>query len=186
MAKKLGYIITILISSSEHAQEMKRVSDFFITKGPELQVDLRARLSKIGSGLCYYRGDTAKVSFDDIKTIFFVDDDVLVHPLIKMGFKNISGISVVMCSSGVDLISKLGEQSADLIILDVMMPEMTGTEVNNKLKEIDEYKDIPCIFLTAKNRREEINELLSLGAVGVIRKPFKPKNLFKIISKIIG
>lgn len=62
----------------------------------------------------------------------------------------------------------------DLILLDIMMPEMDGYEVCQKLKGNDETKDIPVIFLTAKAQEEDETKGLSLGAVDYITKPISP------------
>lgn len=65
----------------------------------------------------------------------------------------------------------------DLILLDVMMPEMDGYTLCTKLKEIEEVKDIPVIFITAKISKEDIIKGLSVGAVDYIAKPFNREEL---------
>jgi len=65
----------------------------------------------------------------------------------------------------------------DIILLDVMMPDMTGFEVCKKLKENPKTKDIPVIFLTAKTETEDIIEGFNVGAVDYVTKPFKSEEL---------
>jgi len=65
----------------------------------------------------------------------------------------------------------------DMILLDIMMPEMDGYEVCQKLKEIESYKDVPVIFLTAKDDIDSISKAFEVGGVDYINKPFHPKEL---------
>ncbi|MBN2509020.1 MAG: diguanylate cyclase [Spirochaetales bacterium] len=71
----------------------------------------------------------------------------------------------------------IAPHGCDLILLDIMMPGMSGFEVCRKLKELPETKDIPVIFLTAINQKEDIVKGLNLGAVDYITKPFQTEEL---------
>ena len=73
----------------------------------------------------------------------------------------------------------------DLILLDVMMPDMDGTATFGELQQLPETRDIPVIFLTAKVQPQEVSRYLSLGACGVIRKPFDPLSLPDRIRSIV-
>lgn len=86
------------------------------------------------------------------------------------------GFDVVPAYDGSEALEKLSE-NPDLIILDIMMPRLDGFEVFKKIREIEKFKDIPIIFLTAKSG--EIDEIkgLELGASDYIQKPISPKKL---------
>lgn len=88
-----------------------------------------------------------------------------------------SGYEVAFTDNGIDAISKAGNISFDLILLDVMMPQMDGFEVCSILKENPATKDIPVIFLTAKSDSESLVKGFELGAVDYLTKPFKTQEL---------
>ena len=107
--------------------------------------------------------------------ILLVDDEkdiveFLQYNLVQEGFK------VITAHNGKEALDKISS-NPDLVILDVMMPKMDGYEVCTRIKSMDEYKNIPIIFLTAKS--SEIDEVhgLNLGADDFIQKPISPKKL---------
>lgn len=107
--------------------------------------------------------------------ILLVDDEkdiveFLQYNLVQEGFK------VITAHNGKEALDKI-TSNPDLVILDVMMPKMDGYEVCTRIKSMDEYKNIPIIFLTAKS--SEIDEVhgLNLGADDFIQKPISPKKL---------
>ena len=111
------------------------------------------------------------------KTIIHVDDDTLylefVHSIL-------SPFHFVMRSCSAEcLLDYLKCMYADLIILDVEMPEMDGWETIKHLKRNDETKNIPVIFFSGSDSREDIEKGLSLGAVDYITKPCLPNELIK-------
>jgi signal transduction histidine kinase len=79
--------------------------------------------------------------------------------------------------SGKDALEMLEENIPDLILLDIMMPEMDGYEVCDKIKENKKWEHIPIIFLTAKNETEDIVRAYELGAADYLSKPFNPPEL---------
>jgi len=116
----------------------------------------------------------------DRKTIFLVDDDAVN---IETGSNALDDFyDVLAFNSGGRLLKALEKNIPDLILLDVMMPEMNGYEVIKLLKSKAETANIPVIFLTAKS--DYISELegLSLGAIDYIFKPFSPPLLQKRIE----
>lgn len=88
-----------------------------------------------------------------------------------------SGYEIAFTDNGPDAITKAGNISFDLILLDVMMPQMDGFEVCRILKENPATKDIPIIFLTAKADSESLVKGFELGAVDYLTKPFKTQEL---------
>jgi putative two-component system response regulator len=112
--------------------------------------------------------------------IFLVDD----NPTNLTIGRNIllNDYDVFTIQSGQKMFKMLEKISPDLILLDVEMPEMNGYEVIKQLKSAEKYRNIPVIFLTAKNDSGSELEGLSLGAVDYITKPFSPPLLLKRIE----
>lgn len=109
-----------------------------------------------------------------MQTILIVDDtktniDVLVSLL--------GDYDIIASLNGKDAISSIKEEKVDLILLDIMMPEMDGFEVCEVLKSDDSTKNIPIIFLTSKSEKEDIEKGFALGAVDYLTKPFYPSEL---------
>ncbi|MDA3953101.1 MAG: response regulator [Bacteroidales bacterium] len=85
-------------------------------------------------------------------------------------------------TNGYDAIEWLNKDSFDLILLDVMMPEMDGYEICSKIKENEAFKDLPIIFITAKTDVESIVKGFDYGAVDYITKPFNSKELLARVN----
>ena len=77
------------------------------------------------------------------------------------------------------------ETKPDLIMMDVRMPRMTGYEACRQMKAVDELKDIPVVFLSAKGQDEEIQTGIRAGAIAYILKPFAPEELNRRIAEIL-
>ncbi len=108
----------------------------------------------------------------DNKTILVVDDDPLNLEVLAAVLKD--DYSVKLAKNG-DIALKITEQyTPDLILLDVMMPIMDGYEVCEKLKQNPATKDIPVIFVTAKDHDTDEAKGFELGAVDYITKPANP------------
>ncbi len=107
------------------------------------------------------------------KEILVIDDDPNLVRLIEYTFSK-AGIVVHTAESGEEGLRQFYVQQPDLIILDVMMPEMDGWEVCARIRQIS---DVPIIFLTALDREENVVRGLDCGAVDYVVKPFGPKVL---------
>ncbi len=88
-----------------------------------------------------------------------------------------NGLRVAIAKNGAGALALVKKNPPDLILLDVMMPEMDGFEVCKRLKQQAATKEIPVIFLTAKIEKEDIIEGLEVGAVDYVTKPFNIKEL---------
>jgi two-component system alkaline phosphatase synthesis response regulator PhoP len=107
--------------------------------------------------------------------ILLVDDEKDIVEFLQYNLEQ-EGFKVIVAYDGKEALEKISKKP-DLIILDVMMPRMDGYETCSKIKTMEEYKNIPIIFLTAKS--SEIDEVhgLNIGAVDFIQKPISPKKL---------
>ncbi|SEP69430.1 Response regulator receiver domain-containing protein [Azotobacter beijerinckii] len=122
---------------------------------------------------------------NDLKKILHIEDDGLIQAIVKASLKAIGGLEVLCVSSGKEALEIVGDYSPDLILLDVVMPGMDGPETLKKLKEKIDMEHTPVIFMTAKVTPEEIEHYRTLGASGVIIKPFDPMTLHEEINKIV-
>jgi CheY-like chemotaxis protein len=116
--------------------------------------------------------------------ILVAEDERDIRDLIVFTLQ-ISGFSVVEAPNGEEAVKKATEINPDLILMDVRMPKMTGYEACKVLKEQENTKDIPVVFLSAKGQEAEINTGLDLGAVEYFLKPFAPDELSEQVNKIL-
>ncbi|HSW56099.1 MAG TPA: response regulator transcription factor [Ignavibacteriaceae bacterium] len=114
-----------------------------------------------------------------MKKILLVDDEVDILEFLKYNLEQ-DNFEVLVSSNGKDALKKIA-QNPDLIVLDIMMPEMDGFEVYEQIKKNKEYQEIPIIFLTAKSGETDEIKGLDLGASDYIQKPISPK---KLIARI--
>ncbi len=111
--------------------------------------------------------------------ILYVDDEPDIRAIAKVALGGVIRriLEVLFCASGREAIDQAGARTSDLIILDVMMPEMDGPSTFAALRRLTATAATPVIFMTAKVQKREIAQYLALGAVGVIHKPFNPMTL---------
>ncbi len=122
---------------------------------------------------------------DKNKTIMVVDDNPDIITIVKTILEG-KGYSVFSASSGAELLNMLKGQKPDLIILDIMMPEMDGLEVLSRLKAVSGTATIPVILLTAKVQYEDVLGGYKLGADYYITKPFTSTQLVNGINLLLG
>lgn len=109
--------------------------------------------------------------------ILYVDDEDDIREIAEMSLGLESSFRVTTAASGAEALEKAKDERPDLILLDVMMPGMDGPATLAKLKEDATISGIPVVFITARTQAHEVERFLSLGAVGVIAKPFDPMAL---------
>jgi len=117
-------------------------------------------------------------------TILVAEDQQHVRSLIEYKLRN-SGFVVVAVEDGNAALQKAEEIIPDLVLLDVMMPLMTGFEVLGALKKNQKTKDIPILMLTAQSKEDEVLKGLELGADDYITKPFSPNELAARVKTVL-
>ncbi len=90
---------------------------------------------------------------------------------------------VMVAIDGASALEIAQEEEIDLILLDIMMPEMDGYEVCKRLKQNPKTKEIPVIFLTAKSDEDSIEKAYDVGGIDYITKPFRPKELLARVNR---
>jgi diguanylate cyclase (GGDEF)-like protein len=110
------------------------------------------------------------------RSILIVDDNPQNIQLVASHLRQ-EGYRISFSQSGRDVLQKIEKVSFDLILLDIMMPEMDGFEICTRVREHPEYREVPIIFLTAKIDKESIVKGFEVGAVDYIVKPFHGSEL---------
>lgn len=120
------------------------------------------------------------------KNILLIDDEETIQEVVRVGIEIEAGWQVESASSGLAGIDLAQNLQPDVILLDVMMPDLDGIDTLSRLKNNAQTSNIPVIFLTAKAQAEEKNQFQSLGVVDVITKPFNSMTLASQIAEILG
>jgi len=120
----------------------------------------------------------------ELKRILYVEDETSIRTIAVTVLEAVGGFSVIACASGKEALAAAPTANADLILLDVMMPEMDGPATLAALRAIPQTVQTPAIFMTAKVQVSEILHYKSLGALDVIAKPFDPMTLSARICEI--
>ena len=118
------------------------------------------------------------------KRILVVDDDENILSLERTILEQ-KGFVITTAAGGAEALKILGEEDFDLVLLDVMMPEIDGFTVCRRIKEEPRTKEIPVIFLTAKGGGEALAEGFESGAIMYINKPFTANKLLTIVNTML-
>ena len=113
----------------------------------------------------------------DLERVLYVDDDDDIREVAELSLTAVAGLSVRLCSTGTEAVAAATAFQPQLIVLDVMMPQMDGPATLAALRADDATRAIPVVFLTAKVQRDEVERYRHLGACDVIAKPFDPMTL---------
>ena len=126
------------------------------------------------------------MSVGPLKRILVVDDEPDLLAIISITLRARGNFDVVTCTSGREALEIVARFEPDLILLDVMMPDMDGPMTLKALQEDPQTSSTPVVFITAKVLPRETARYLSLGAVAVIAKPFDQRTLVEEIETIWG
>ncbi|WP_454055337.1 response regulator transcription factor [Clostridium sp. Marseille-Q7071] len=115
------------------------------------------------------------------ETILVIDDEVKIIEVIKLYLEN-EGYTVIQATSGIEALKKQSEFNPDLLILDLMLPDISGEKVCERIRE---ESDVPIIMLTAKSSEESILNGYSIGSDDYVIKPFSPKQLVAKVNAVL-
>jgi DNA-binding response OmpR family regulator len=119
------------------------------------------------------------------KTILIVDDELSI--LVPLQFlMEKAGYTAKLAQSGKEAIEKIAAYCPDLVLLDIMLPDLDGYEIYQMIRQRAEWESIRIIFLTAKNRDTDMAKGLAMGADAYITKPFSNTQLVEKIRELIG
>jgi two-component system OmpR family response regulator len=120
-----------------------------------------------------------------LKNILYVEDDPDIQTIAQIALETVGGFTLHTCSSGREALDAAASKFIpDLILLDVMMPEMDGPTTLAGLRQLPQTVNTPVVFMTAKVQGSEIANYKVLGALGVIAKPFDPMQLAQQVNAL--
>lgn len=119
-----------------------------------------------------------------LQRILLADDEPDILEISRIALESVGGFEVSVCSSGKGLLDRISEFEPDLIVVDVLMPDMTGPEIFEEIRRRPEFDEIPVIYLTGVIQEEELEDLRKTGVADVILKPFDPMTLADRINGI--
>jgi CheY-like chemotaxis protein len=111
---------------------------------------------------------------DDLRQILYVDDEPDIREIVQISLGLVPTLSVDTADSGMRALLSMQASKPDLVLLDVMMPNMDGPTTLQQMRSQPELQAIPVIFMTAKAMPQEVARFRALGAAAVIAKPFDP------------
>jgi len=114
--------------------------------------------------------------------VVVIDDEPFILMMIEDKLKR-AGIEVVPLRESVGAVDVIRAERPDLVLMDWMMPEISGLEVCRALKADPDLKDIPIFMLSAKGQEEDIKRGLESGVAKYLTKPFSPKALLEIVRE---
>ena len=117
--------------------------------------------------------------------VLVVEDDLTILQLLEVNFE-MEGFSVLRAIDGVTGVEQAKEHRPDVIVSDVMMPNMSGIELVVALKEDPDTASIPIILLSAKAQGSDIRDGLEAGADEYMTKPFEPLDLVDRVNALLG
>ncbi|MCA9790931.1 MAG: response regulator [Candidatus Eremiobacteraeota bacterium] len=121
------------------------------------------------------------------KRILVVDDD---HPIRRMVCRILTlgsdQLEIEQAASGAEALELLAAGEFDLLVLDFMMPEMTGLEVLEAVRKSPRSQSLPVIMLTARSEDSSALQTLESGADYFVKKPFEPRELLTIVESVLG
>ncbi|WGV26342.1 response regulator [Halotia branconii] len=120
------------------------------------------------------------------KRVLVVDNEQYIQEVAKICLETVAGWEVLTASSGQEGIAQAVAWQPDVILLDVMMPDMDGITTFEKLQANSVTQEIPVILLTAKIQSADRRRYNQMGMISAIAKPFNPLELAKQIAEVLG
>lgn len=117
--------------------------------------------------------------------VMAVDDDHVIRGLIEVNLE-MEGHEVVTAVDGREALQKVRADPPELILLDVMMPNVNGWQVAEALKREEATRHIPIIFLSARAMEADVRKGLDLGVESYVTKPFDPIDLMQLVNRLLA
>ena len=118
--------------------------------------------------------------------ILVADDEPHIGRIIKMKLEQ-GPFTVSLAYDGQEALDFVNSaERVDLVLLDLMMPKLSGLDVLRLIREQEKFKALPCIILTAGGDAKHERDALELGATEFLTKPFSPKKLYALVARLTG
>lgn len=120
----------------------------------------------------------------ELKKILYAEDEPDIQSIAQMALEMMGGFELKTCQNGHEAVEAFSAFDPDLLLFDVMMPEMDGPTALEQIRQLQGDKEVPVVFMTAKVQPEEVAHLKEVGATAVIAKPFDPMTLAEQLQNI--
>ncbi len=120
-----------------------------------------------------------------VGTVLVVDDDPVIQRLLRVNFE-MEGYEVIVASDGLDGLERARADHPDIVVLDIMMPRMSGLDVAKALKADPDTASIPVLLLSAKAQEADLRAGDESGADGYLTKPFDPLQLLQRVEELLA
>ena len=118
------------------------------------------------------------------RKVLVIDDQPFMLKLISYNLRK-NGYDVVTETDGLNALDRMGEISPDLVVLDIRMPKITGTELCVKFRQDERFAEIPIIILTSQLREDAEDAAMAAGATDFMTKPFSPTELLGKVERYL-
>ncbi len=112
-----------------------------------------------------------------LNRICYVEDDEDIQRIVRLSLERVGKMTLEVVGDPMVAIERIIAFKPQLVMLDWMMPGMDGPALFRKMREVQQTKELPVVFITAKASQRELDELKTIGALGTISKPFSPTEL---------
>ncbi len=125
-------------------------------------------------------------SASGVSHILVADDEAHIGRIIKMKLEQ-GPFRVSLAYDGQEALDFVNNgEHLDLVLLDLMMPKLSGLDVLRRIREQEKFKSLPCIILTAGGDAKHERDAFDLGATQFLTKPFSPKKLYALVARLTG
>jgi two-component system OmpR family response regulator len=112
-----------------------------------------------------------------LQRVLLADDEPDLLEIARIALETLGGFEVATCASGEEFLRLLPIFKPDLVVIDVLMPDLGGLEVFEKMRTMEGFESVPAVFLTGLVLARDLEKLRASGAADVITKPFDPMTL---------
>ena len=127
-----------------------------------------------------------KATGDVQHTVLLVDDNAQNLELLEVYMEDVPDVRVVTAENGLEALQKVEEESPDLILLDIMMPKMSGFEVCKKIKSDPNTRDIAVVMVTALNEAGDVERAAECGTDDFLSKPIDRRALVDLVCNLLA
>ncbi len=120
--------------------------------------------------------------------LLIVDDSATIRSMVKRTIQ-MTGLDVgevYEAANGIEALAQLADHQVAVVIVDINMPCMNGIQLLTRMKENDGLKHIPVVVASTEGSKQRIEEIMTIGACGFVRKPFQPEQLRDVLEPLLG
>ena len=119
-----------------------------------------------------------------LEKVLIVEDDLDIIMIVEMALRDIAKLEVQSVMNGQQALDRLQEWKPDLVLMDVMMPILSGPKAAEKMQQSEDTRDIPIVYMTAKSESESTEAYMTPGVLAVLIKPLDPLELSQSLEQL--